>query len=113
MIINNAIDISNLRNINSGIIDNAYKGTSTGVTPVEEETGSFNDIFAAALDNLNTTNAYLSNAENEELKFAMGLTNNTHDLTIALEKANTALQYTIAVRDKFLEAYKEIMQIQI
>ena len=52
-------------------------------------------------------------AENEELKLSMGLTDNTHDLTIALEKASTALQYTVAVRDKLLEAYKELMQIQI
>ena len=55
----------------------------------------------------------MSDAENEELKWALGESENTHDLTIALQKASTALQYTVAVRDKFLEAYKEIMQIQI
>ena len=43
----------------------------------------------------------------------MGLTDNTHDLTIALQKASTALQYTVAVRDKLLEAYKEIMNINL
>jgi flagellar hook-basal body complex protein FliE len=32
---------------------------------------------------------------------------------IALQKASVALQYTVAVRDKFLDAYKEIMQMQI
>ena len=52
-------------------------------------------------------------AENEELKLSMGLTNNTHDLTVALNKAQTALQYTVAVRDKFLDAYKELMQMQL
>ncbi|MDD6011031.1 MAG: flagellar hook-basal body complex protein FliE, partial [Lachnospiraceae bacterium] len=36
-----------------------------------------------------------------------------HDLTIALQKASTALQYTVAVRDKLLEAYKEIMNINL
>ena len=65
------------------------------------------------MENLNTTNAYLSAAENEEIKLAMGETDNTHDLTIALSKASTALQYTVAVRDKVLEAYKELMQMQI
>ena len=43
----------------------------------------------------------------------MGLTHNTHDRTIALQKASTALQYTVAVRDKLLEAYKEIMNINL
>jgi flagellar hook-basal body complex protein FliE len=55
----------------------------------------------------------LSDAENAEIAFALGEVDNTHDLTIALQKASTALQYTIAVRDKFLEAYKEIMNMQI
>ena len=55
----------------------------------------------------------LSSKENEELKWMMGSSENTHDLTIAVGKAQTALTYTVALRDKLLEAYKEIMQIQI
>ena len=51
--------------------------------------------------------------ENEELKFALGETDNTHDLLIAMNKASTALQYTVAVRDKFMESYKELMNMQI
>ncbi len=43
----------------------------------------------------------------------MGETENTHDLVDAMQKASTAMSYTMAVRDKFLEAYKEIMNIQI
>lgn len=73
----------------------------------------FESFLNTAIENINTTNSYLSNAENEEIKFALGETENTHDLTIALQKASTALQYTVAVRDKLLEAYKEIMQMQI
>lgn len=65
------------------------------------------------MENINTTNAYLSDAENEEIKWALGETNNTHDLSIALQKAQTALQYTIAVRDRALSAYREITQMQI
>ena len=73
----------------------------------------FQALLNTAIDNINTTNSYLSDAENEEIKFAMGETENTHDLTIALQKASTALQYTVAIRDKVLEAYKEIMNMQI
>ena len=73
----------------------------------------FDSILNSAIDNLNSTNAYLSDAENEKMLFALGETENTHDLTIALQKASTALQYTVAVRDKFLEAYREIMNMQI
>ncbi|MGN0431657.1 MAG: flagellar hook-basal body complex protein FliE [Lachnospiraceae bacterium] len=73
----------------------------------------FDALLNTAIENINTTNSYLSDAENEEIKFALGETENTHDLTIALQKASTALQYTVAIRDKILDAYKEIMNMQI
>lgn len=72
----------------------------------------FGSIFQSAVNSINTTNGYLSQAENEEIKLALGESDNTHDLAIALQKASTALQYTVAVRDKFLEAYKEIINMQ-
>ena len=107
------MDINSIYNISSGAIKSASENALAGVKATETKDNGFAGIFQTALNNITQTNAYLSDAENEELKFSMGLTNNTHDLTIALEKASTALQYTIAVRDKLLEAYKEIMQIQI
>ena len=44
--------------------------------------------------------------------FALG-ESEIHDLAIAQQKANIALQYTVAVRDRFISPYQEIMQIQI
>ena len=80
----------------------------------EEVKGTLFDSFLnTAIDNIKTTNSYLSDAEDEEIKFALGETENTHDLTIALQKASTALQYTVAVSDKLLEASRAIMQMQI
>lgn len=73
----------------------------------------FESFLNTAIDNINTTNSYLSDAENEEIRFALGETENTHDLAIALQKASTALQYTVAIRDRLLEAYREIMNMQI
>lgn len=73
----------------------------------------FSSILGTAIDNIKATNSYLSDAENEEIRFALGETDNTHDLSIALEKASTALQYTVAIRDRLMDAYKELMQIQI
>lgn len=78
------------------------------------ESGSmFRKLLDSAINSINVTNGYLSDAENEKIKLALGETENTHDLTIALSKASTALQYTVAVRDRFLDAYKEIMQINV
>jgi len=108
------MDITALYNISSGAIKETANQTIPGSSIIRTpETEEFGSILSVAMENLNTTNAYLSDAENEEIKLAMGETDNTHDLTVALSKASTALQYTVAVRDKVLEAYKELMQIQI
>ncbi len=97
---------------------NSVKDISTLTGSLTKDTDSvegnmFDAILNTAIDNIKTTNSYLSDAENEEIKFALGETENTHDLTIALQKASTALQYTVAVRDKLMEAYRELMQMQI
>lgn len=73
----------------------------------------FDAFLNTAIDNIKTTNSYLSDAEDEKIRFALGETENTHDLMISLQKASTALQYTVAIRDKLMDAYKEIMQMQI
>jgi flagellar hook-basal body complex protein FliE len=50
--------------------------------------------------------------ENAE-KLALGDQEYLHNTMIAYEKANLALQLTIEVRNKIVEAYQEIMRIQM
>lgn len=88
------------------------KGLDT-VTGKAADGTMFESLLSTAIDNISATNSYLSDAENAEIAFALGESDSTHDLMIALEKASTALQYTVAIRDKVLDAYKELMQIQI
>lgn len=108
------MDIGSLYNYNSAAIKHAVlQSQPVDTTNIAGTNNVFESFLTSAIDSLNTTNGYLSDAENEEIKLALGESDNTHDLTIALQKASTALQYTVAVRDKFLEAYKEIMQMQI
>lgn len=90
--------------------------TLTGALTKEENKvdGTMFDAFlTSAINSLKTTNSYLSNSENEKIKFALGETENAHDLSIAMQKASDALQYTVAFRDKLIEAYNAIMQMQI
>ena len=103
------MDLSAVYQVNSA----ALRDYKTSATKTAEGSDMFSVMLNSAIDNLQTTNAYLSDAENEEIKFALGETESTHDLMISLQKASTALQYTVAVRDKFLQAYREIMQMQI
>jgi flagellar hook-basal body complex protein FliE len=65
------------------------------------------------MSSLNETNDLQNAAESAEIQFALGESTNTHDLLIAESKAEVALQYTVAVRDKIIDAYKELMQMSI
>lgn len=96
-----------------GISPVSTSSTAESVSGQQKTSNMFDTILNSAISNINSTNSLLSDAENAEISFALGETENSHDLMIALNKASTALSYTVAVRDKFLEAYKEIMQMQI
>lgn len=110
--INSQTVAQNARNIG---LNSSYGmiGAVTDKNSLSADGSMFEAMLNTAVDNIKTTNSYLSDAENEEIKFALGETENTHDLTIALQKASTALQYTVAIRDRLLDAYKEIMNMQI
>ncbi len=110
------MDISALSSLTSlGGVGQTGSLTSTSLLSdsIKTDGTMFESFLDTAVSNIKTTNAYLSDYENEEIKWALGESENTHDLTIALQKASTALQYTVAIRDKVLDAYKELMNIQI
>ena len=73
---------------------------------------AFQSLFDSAVNMINETNDYSNAAEEEEIKYSLGETESIHDLQIAQQKANIALQYTVAVRDAFMSGYKELMNIQ-
>lgn len=82
-------------------------------TTAETKDNSFSAFFKSAMDMVTEANDLQTSAEAEELYMALGYAENAHDLTTALSKAELAVQYTVAVKNKVLEAYKEIMNIQI
>lgn len=105
------MDISSFYSVGSDAI--SYAASKASTNTAQKKDNSFSGMLDSAMSNLNETNSLLNRSEEEKIKFALGITENTHDLTIAAAKASTALSYTVALRDKFLEAYKEIMQMQI
>lgn len=78
-----------------------------------EVTDSFENIFNSAIGLIESTNQYVQDAQKAEIDFALGNLTNTHELGVIQQKANLALQYTVAIRDKLVEAYREIMNMQI
>jgi flagellar hook-basal body complex protein FliE len=74
-------------------------------------TGSgFAEALSRALDEVNTLQL---EAEARARALAAGTGGDTVETVVGLEKANIAFQLTVQVRNKLLEAYQEIMRLQV
>lgn len=71
---------------------------------------SFGEILSQMLNSINQmqkNSAYLGNL------LAAGEIDDLHTLMIESEKADLALQFTLQIRNKILDAYNEIMRMPI
>jgi len=73
-------------------------------------TVSFGEYLNSALDQVNTLQI---DAETAADDLALGKTDDIASVMIAEQKADVALQLTMQVRNKILDAYNEIMRMQI
>ena len=83
---------------------------SGNVQPTQKSGTDFKKILENAINKVNDT---VNNAENLSNDFATGKTSDIHSVIIAAEKADIMLQLTTEVRNKIVEAYREIMRMQI
>lgn len=58
-------------------------------------------------------NGAVKDFESKSLSLAKGEAINLHEVTIAAQKASIAVSLTTQVRDKAVEAYQEMMRMQI
>lgn len=77
---------------------------------VEVSPSSFKDLLKKAVGDLNASQIGANDAIQN---LAIGGEDNLHDVVIAMEKANMSLQYAIQIRNKVLEAYQSIIQMQL
>jgi flagellar hook-basal body complex protein FliE len=70
--------------------------------------------FAAWFDqHINEMNDQISTSEVELRRFATGESNNIHHLMLSLEKAKLSFQLLLQVRNKAMEAYQDVMRMQV
>jgi flagellar hook-basal body complex protein FliE len=72
--------------------------------------GTFADVLKKAISDVQSLEA--ANQQNNYL-LATGGMENLHNVMIDLEKADIALQFTLQVRNRIMEAYHEIMRMQL
>jgi flagellar hook-basal body complex protein FliE len=97
-------------------------GAGSGITPiqfpsldrsggVEEATGGgFGDKMADAVQNLQDTQ---KTADGLAMEVASGGDVDIHDYMIASNQAQIATQLTVAVRNKAVESFQQIMNMQV
>ncbi|SRR5579884_374939 len=78
------------------------------------ETGASKGTFAGALkDAIQRVNDLQLQSEQELQNFLTGEGNDVHKSALAAQRADLAFQMLLAVRNKVIDAYQEIMRIQV
>jgi len=81
-------------------------------TSSSESTSStdFGSLLSQAIGNVNQLQLDSSKATND---FMTGKSDDIHTMMIAGQKAELALQFTLQVRNKIMDAYNEIMRMSL
>lgn len=77
---------------------------------VETNGKSFENVLSDTLQNVNQLQL---EAKQKSFDLATGKIQDVADVVIATEKATVALQLTMQVRNKIVDAYQEIMRMQV
>lgn len=72
--------------------------------------GGFSDALFKAVAEVNNLH---HNADKAILNIQTGHADNLHEAMIALEKADVSFRTMLAVRNKLIEAYQDIMRMQV
>jgi flagellar hook-basal body complex protein FliE len=80
--------------------------------PVEEpaEGTTFSDVLR---NSVSQVNEYQADADVAIKELVAGRTKNIHETMLTIERADASLKMMMQVRNKILEAYKEIMRMQV
>jgi flagellar hook-basal body complex protein FliE len=77
---------------------------------LQEQSTSFGELLA---DKLESTNGRINEAEIAIHKMAQGQDIELHEAIIAMQRAKMELTLVVEVRNKVLEAYQEVMRMQV
>ena len=92
-------------------VGNVLSGLSaSGQSSAENNGVSFQDFLSTALNDMTETGE-TSIAYNDAL--LMGESSNLHDPMIAATEAELSISLVVQIRDKALDAYNEIMRMQV
>lgn len=77
---------------------------------VEDQSVDFGEVLKQAIGEVNGLD---QQSAEMKTKLLTGQVDDIHQVMIAAEKADLAFQLTVQIRNKVIEAYQEIMRMQI
>jgi flagellar hook-basal body complex protein FliE len=120
------LNVSNLNSIvQSGDVEKLFSGNAStaasellkdsqagAVSPngLHENATNFSDILKQSVDKVNL---YQIQADTAIKELVAGRNKNIHETMLTIERADTSLKLMMQVRNKVLDAYREIMRMQV
>ena len=101
--------------LNIPIINSPYaNGLSQNSSTPETQKNNVGKGFSALLkDKLSQADALQKEADKLTEKFVVGEPVEMHQVMLAMEKADIALREMVEIRNKLIEAYKEVSHMQV
>jgi len=97
-----------------GMIQSSSTGELNGGNAASQAGGAKGGTFLDALQNsMEEVNKTQLEADQSIKDLVAGRTKNIHETMLQLQKADLSLKTMMQVRNKVLEAYKEIMKMQV
>ena len=89
-----------------------------GLTPLQtkvDTTGkqhdvAFGDVLKQMVEDVNSMQVA---ADEMQVQLATGEISDVHDVMIAVEEANVAMELMLEIRNKIIEAYQEVMRMPV
>src|SRR6478609_7952335 len=91
-------------------VANEMKTQGLEPTRPSEVANTFSDLLAGSIDKVNQHQAQADTAIKE---LVAGRSKNIHETMLTIERADTSLKLMMQVRNKILDAYKEIIRMQV
>ncbi|MCL2015912.1 MAG: flagellar hook-basal body complex protein FliE [Defluviitaleaceae bacterium] len=86
---------------------------TNAVNIAEEGRSAFDSFLQAAMEVVGETNLRQIESDIAQVNFATGATNDMLDVILAQERATSSLNFTVQVTNRIIEAYREIMRMQV
>ena len=93
-------------------INPIQQNTNVNRVEMNKEAGKsdFSQMLKTAIQDVNTMQI---KSDQDTAKLVMGENVDLHNVMISAQKASISLQATIEVRNKIVEAYQEVMRMQV